>query len=78
VHLEELYLAQNKLRQVQGVSRLTKLRTLDLGANRIRVCMVLASKRQAGSQSYFIIHIDSVSDSVFPIPYTIPFEKICE
>lgn len=37
VHLEELYLAQNKLRQIQGVSNLTKLRTLDLGANRIRV-----------------------------------------
>mmetsp|Transcript_66192 Transcript_66192/g.130241 ORF Transcript_66192/g.130241 Transcript_66192/m.130241 type:complete len:365 (+) Transcript_66192:39-1133(+) len=35
--LEELYLAQNKLRTIQGLEGLVHLRTLDLGANRIRV-----------------------------------------
>eukprot|EP01040_Poterioochromonas_malhamensis_P011233 gene11234-12239_t len=34
--LEELYLAQNKLRKIEGLSGLTHLRILDLGANRIR------------------------------------------
>lgn len=35
--LEEVYLAQNKLRKIQGLEGLVHLRTLDLGANRIRV-----------------------------------------
>ena len=36
-NLEELYLAQNKLRKIEGLQFLTKLRILDLGANRIRL-----------------------------------------
>lgn len=35
--LEELYVAQNKLKRIEGLAGLTELRTLDLGANRIRV-----------------------------------------
>jgi len=34
--LEELYIAQNKLRTIEGVNNLTRIRLLDLGANRIR------------------------------------------
>lgn len=34
--LHELYLAQNKLKVVEGLSGLTRLKILDLGANRIR------------------------------------------
>ena len=33
----ELYIAQNKLRKIEGLEGLSKLRILDLGANRIRV-----------------------------------------
>ena len=33
----ELYVAQNKLRKIEGLEGLSKLRILDLGANRIRV-----------------------------------------
>jgi protein phosphatase 1 regulatory subunit 7 len=36
-NLEELYLAQNKLRKIAGIRDLQRLRILDLGANRIRV-----------------------------------------
>lgn len=36
-HLEELYIAQNKLRKIEGLEGLPALRVLDLGANRIRV-----------------------------------------
>ncbi len=35
--LEELYMAQNKLRKIEGLEGLVHLRTLDLGANRIRL-----------------------------------------
>jgi protein phosphatase 1 regulatory subunit 7 len=35
--LQELYVAQNKLRKIEGLDGLVHLRTLDLGANRIRV-----------------------------------------
>ncbi|KAJ1433150.1 hypothetical protein B484DRAFT_447427 [Ochromonadaceae sp. CCMP2298] len=35
--LQELYVAQNKLRRIEGLEGLVHLRTLDLGANRIRV-----------------------------------------
>ena len=35
--LEELYMAQNKLRKIEGLDGLKNLVTLDLGANRIRV-----------------------------------------
>jgi len=35
-HLVELYLAQNKLKTIQGIKHLSKLKKLDLGANRIR------------------------------------------
>lgn len=35
--LEELYVAQNKLRKIEGLEGLPHLRILDLGANRIRV-----------------------------------------
>jgi len=38
--LEELYIAQNKLRQIEGLEGLVHLRTLDLGANRIRVSFI--------------------------------------
>jgi hypothetical protein len=34
--LEELYIAQNKLRKIEGLEGLSHLRVLDLGANRIR------------------------------------------
>lgn len=34
--LEELYLAQNKLKQIEGLEGLVHLRILDLGANRLR------------------------------------------
>lgn len=37
IHLEELYIANNKIKVMAGLSGLTKLRKLDLGANRIRV-----------------------------------------
>jgi len=36
-HLQELYLANNKLKEIAGLSGLTQLKKLDLGANRIRV-----------------------------------------
>jgi protein phosphatase 1 regulatory subunit 7 len=36
-NLEELYLAQNKLRKISGIQEMKHLRILDLGANRIRV-----------------------------------------
>jgi hypothetical protein len=36
-NLTELYLANNKLKQISGLSGLTQLKKLDLGANRIRV-----------------------------------------
>jgi Leucine-rich repeat (LRR) protein len=36
-NLEELYLAQNKLRKISGIQEMRHLRILDLGANRIRV-----------------------------------------
>jgi Leucine-rich repeat (LRR) protein len=35
--LEELYIAQNKLRKIEGLESVPSLRILDLGANRIRV-----------------------------------------
>ena len=35
--LEELYVAQNKLRKMEGLQGLSNLKVLDLGANRIRV-----------------------------------------
>lgn len=35
--LEELYIAQNKLRKIEGLRNTPSLRILDLGANRIRV-----------------------------------------
>lgn len=35
-NLTELYLAQNKITEIKGLKNLTKLRKLDLGANRIR------------------------------------------
>ena len=35
--LRELYLAQNKLRKIQGIRHMKHLKILDLGANRIRV-----------------------------------------
>ncbi|EEC46179.1 predicted protein, partial [Phaeodactylum tricornutum CCAP 1055/1] len=35
-NLQELYLANNKLRNMAGLGSLTKLRKIDLGANRIR------------------------------------------
>jgi len=41
--LEELYIAQNKLRKIEGLEALTRLRTLDLGANRIREIQGLAT-----------------------------------
>ena len=37
VELRELYLAQNKLRKIQGIRHMKHLKILDLGANRIRV-----------------------------------------
>eukprot|EP00934_Nitzschia_sp_Nitz4_P000857 Nitzschia sp. Nitz4//scaffold180_size44305//2689//4167//NITZ4_007232-RA/size44305-processed-gene-0.8-mRNA-1//1//CDS//3329539446//857//frame0 len=37
VHLQELYLANNKLKAISGLSALKHLRKVDLGANRIRV-----------------------------------------
>merc|ERR1719253_33859 len=36
-NLVELYLAQNKLKTIKGIKHLSKLKKLDLGANRIRV-----------------------------------------
>jgi protein phosphatase 1 regulatory subunit 7 len=36
-NLVELYLANNKLKEIRGLSTLTNLKKLDLGANRIRV-----------------------------------------
>ncbi|KAL7557056.1 hypothetical protein ACA910_009892 [Epithemia clementina (nom. ined.)] len=36
-HLREIYLANNKLKSISGLSGLKELRKLDLGANRIRV-----------------------------------------
>jgi hypothetical protein len=36
-HLTELYLANNKLKRIEGISGLTQLKKIDLGANRIRV-----------------------------------------
>lgn len=36
-NLQELYLAQNKLKSMSGLRHLTKLRKIDLGANRIRI-----------------------------------------
>lgn len=41
-NLEELYLAQNKLRKISGIREMRNLRILDLGANRIRVSPPLA------------------------------------
>lgn len=41
--LEELYMAQNKLRRIEGLEGLVHLRTLDLGANRIRTIEGLES-----------------------------------
>jgi Leucine-rich repeat (LRR) protein len=38
-NLEELYLAQNKLRKITGIREMRNLRILDLGANRIRVIL---------------------------------------
>ena len=35
-NLEELYLANNKLKNIEGLGQLKKLRKIDLGANRIR------------------------------------------
>lgn len=35
-HLTELYLANNKLKTIEGISGLTQLKRIDLGANRIR------------------------------------------
>jgi hypothetical protein len=35
--LQELYVAQNKLRRIEGLEGMAHLKTLDLGANRIRV-----------------------------------------
>lgn len=35
-NLTELYLANNKLRKIHGISALTQLKKIDLGANRIR------------------------------------------
>lgn len=37
LHLEELYLAQNKLRKIEGLEGKSSIKVLDLGANRIRV-----------------------------------------
>ena len=37
VNLTELYLANNKLKEIRGLSGLANLKKLDLGANRIRV-----------------------------------------
>jgi len=36
-NLVELYLAQNKLKTITGIKHLSKLKKLDLGANRIRI-----------------------------------------
>lgn len=36
-NLTELYLAQNKLKEIKGLKHLSNLRKLDLGANRIRI-----------------------------------------
>jgi len=43
VQLEELYLAQNKLRKIEGLEGKTSLKVLDLGANRIRVIEGISS-----------------------------------
>ena len=44
VQLEELYLAQNKLRRIEGLEGKSSLKVLDLGANRIRVSVNCCSR----------------------------------
>lgn len=39
--LEELYVAQNKLRKIEGLDGLVHLKLVDLGANRIRVSLLV-------------------------------------
>lgn len=37
VNLTDLYFVQNRISKIEGLEGLTKLRNLELGANRIRV-----------------------------------------
>lgn len=47
--LEELYVAQNKLRKIEGLHGLRHLKILDLGANRIRVIEGLSNNTELKS-----------------------------
>ena len=40
VELEELYLIQNNISKIDGLTMLSSLTTLELGANKIRVCFI--------------------------------------
>lgn len=41
VKLTDIYFVQNKISKIEGLEGMTKLRNLELGANRIRVCFSL-------------------------------------
>lgn len=47
--LEELYIAQNKIRRIEGLEHLINLKILDLGANRIREMEGLANLKSLES-----------------------------
>lgn len=40
VKLTDLFFVQNKISRIEGLDGLTRLRNLELGANRIRVCCI--------------------------------------
>lgn len=40
VHLTDIFFVQNKISTIEGLEGLLKLRNLELGANRIRVCVL--------------------------------------
>jgi Leucine-rich repeat (LRR) protein len=44
VHLEQLYLAENKIQRVEGLGHLKKLETLDLSFNYLEVVENLAGE----------------------------------
>ena len=70
--LQELYLAQNKLRELSGLEGLTALQKLDVGGNRIRSLQPVAKctglvELWAGKNKVFVLFLFTPNRCIFAL-----------
>ena len=63
VELEELYLIQNNIAKIEGLTMLSSLTSLELGANKIRVCLmfyIMHAHIQKPCMDIFAVKVDYI------------------